>query len=55
MWPHRPNFSGVFDLCLHWVSVVRALGLEAHALTSKQTTNESGAVRGFRDLRANAM
>ena len=22
--PHRPNFSDTFDLCLHWVSVVRA-------------------------------
>ena len=20
--PHRPNFSDIFDLCLHWVSVV---------------------------------
>ena len=24
--PHRPKFSNFFDLCLHWVSVVRALG-----------------------------
>ena len=23
--PHRPNFSYVFDLCLHWVSVVHAI------------------------------
>ena len=23
--PHRPNFSDIFDLCLHWMSVVRAL------------------------------
>ena len=23
--PHRPNFSDIFDLCLHWVSVVRAI------------------------------
>ena len=22
--PHRPNFSDIFDFCLHWVSVVRA-------------------------------
>ena len=22
--PHRSNFSDIFDLCLHWVSVVRA-------------------------------
>ena len=21
--PHRPNFSDIIDLCLHWVSVVR--------------------------------
>ena len=25
--PHRPNFSDIFDLCLHWVSVVRGLWL----------------------------
>ena len=24
--PHRPNFSVIFDLCLHWVSVVRVGG-----------------------------
>ena len=24
--PHRHNFSDIFDLCLHWVSVVRAKG-----------------------------
>ena len=23
--PHRPIFSDIFDLCLHWVSVVRGL------------------------------
>ena len=23
--PHRPNFSDIFDLCLHWVSVVCGL------------------------------
>jgi len=23
--PHRPNFSVIFDLCIHWVSVVRVL------------------------------
>ena len=23
--PHQPNFSGIFDLCLHWVSVVRGI------------------------------
>ena len=23
--PHWPNFSDIFDLCLHWVSVVREL------------------------------
>ena len=25
---HRPNFSDFFDLCLHWVSVVRGLHYE---------------------------
>ena len=25
--PHRPNFSDIFDLCLHWVSVVRVPNL----------------------------
>ena len=24
--PHRPNFSDIFDLCLHWVSVVCGVG-----------------------------
>ena len=24
--PHRPNFSDIFDLYLHWMSVVRASG-----------------------------
>ena len=23
--PHRPEFSGFFDFCLHWVSVVRVI------------------------------
>ena len=26
--PHQPKFSDIFDLCLHWVSVVRAYGDE---------------------------
>ena len=26
--PHRPTFSDIFDLCLHWVSVVRGLAKE---------------------------
>ena len=25
--PHRPKISDFFDLCLHWVSVVRVMGL----------------------------
>ena len=24
--PHQPKFSDIFDLCLHWVSVVRVFG-----------------------------
>ena len=27
---HRPNFSDIFDLCLHWVSVVRGCGGSLH-------------------------
>ena len=26
--PHRPKFSDFFDLCLHWVSIVRGLGID---------------------------
>ena len=28
--PHRTNFSDIFDLCLHWVSVVRGFDLNLH-------------------------
>ena len=39
--PHRPNISGFFDLCLHWVSVVRdtyylQLLKNTHAIHSRQ-------------------
>ena len=30
--PHRPNFSDIFDLCLHWVSVVRVLHYEPNTV-----------------------
>ena len=31
--PHRPKFSDFFDLCLHWVSVVRGVGnCETHSM-----------------------
>ena len=34
--PHRPNFSDFFDLCLHWVSVVRVYSeLGSHVLNVK--------------------
>ena len=33
--PHRPNFSDIFDLCLHWVSVVRAMNLASNVLRFK--------------------
>ena len=26
--PHRPNFSDIFDLCPHWLSVVRGWSLQ---------------------------
>ena len=29
--PHRPTFSDFFDLCLHWVSVVRVFLYRIHA------------------------
>jgi hypothetical protein len=32
--PHRPKFSDFFELCLHWVSVVRGYA-EANALLSR--------------------
>ena len=31
--PHRPKFSDFFDLCLHWVSVVRAMDIEEISFT----------------------
>ena len=34
--PHRPNFSDIFDLCLHWVSVVRGPGAKG---TTEQAQN----------------
>ena len=36
--PHRPNFSDIFDLCLHWVSVVRAREGSGQASTHKHLT-----------------
>ena len=39
--PHRPNFSDILDLCLHWVSVVR--GLKDSSL--KQTKNSEVQTR----------
>ena len=34
--PHWPIFSDIFDLCLHWVSVVRAIDhARAHCSASK--------------------
>ena len=41
--PHRPNFSDIFDLCLHWVSVVRVklifpLGHWASIFLSRNST-----------------
>ena len=32
--PHWPNFSDIFDLCLHWVSVVRAAQYVAPIITN---------------------
>ena len=41
--PHLPNFSDIFDLCLHWVSVVRAhkgLSNKPYKTTSPIVKNE---------------
>ena len=34
--PHRPNFLSIFDLCLHWVSVVRGLHLQMGTAQKKK-------------------
>ena len=33
--PHRPNFSNIFGLCLHWVSVVRGYAYFCPAYCTK--------------------
>ena len=33
--PHRPIFSDILDLCLHWVSVVRGLNIDTMHYTSE--------------------
>ena len=30
--PHRPNFSDIFDLCLHWVSIIRGCTRNMYAI-----------------------
>ena len=43
--PHRPNFSDIFDLCLHWVSVVRGLiGLEITFYSKKISFQNSKSI-----------
>ena len=42
--PHRPNFSDIFDLCLHWVSVVRGYTHDCKNRESLTTTVTSGNV-----------
>ena len=38
--PHRPNFSDIFDLCLHWVFVVRVSKYRYYKLqTIKMSTH----------------
>ena len=37
---HRSNFSDIFDLCLHWVSVVRALDVHMNQVCT--VTNNTG-------------
>ena len=42
--PHLPKFSDFFDLCLHWVSVVRGL---YHVVESRNTCYYSGNWKSF--------
>ena len=35
--PHRPNFSDIFNLCLHWESVVRGMGHRQIRITNSLT------------------
>ena len=41
--PHRPNFSDIFDLCSHWVSVVRALRKPMYLLKSSNDSSSKSA------------
>ena len=52
--PHRPNFSDICDLCLHWVSVVRVCGCVV-ALNFRTRTSFHAAVLGLRKPRAHAV
>ena len=40
--PHQPKFSGIFDLCLHWVSVI---------LTVAPSLNTQSCIRGLLGVR----
>ena len=45
--PHRPNFSDIFDLCLHWVSVVRVVyqtKIWNHRMTQKCLEHDSFSI-----------
>ena len=42
--PHRPNLSDIFDLCLHWVSVVRA---HDHTIEFQSTFSENSRFLEF--------
>ena len=45
--PHRPKFSYFFDLCLHWVSVVRAQCRLLHCIVTvtKQETARNLSIK----------
>ena len=47
--PHRPNFSDIFDLCLHWMSVVRAPNIQSQLLCTNvqkvENDVDSGMIR----------
>ena len=51
--PHRPNFSGIFDLCLHWVSVVRdSQDQKENSLSVRTFKTQSSVVIVFYEKRS---
>ena len=45
--PHRPNFSDIFNLCLHWMSIVRARDCNIHTSLSYPLFKRSQDRKGY--------